>query len=211
MIEIDPDKDKIIKYAQQLFFREGFYKITMDELARELQISKKTIYKFFLSKEKLVEEIIENLISTVDLELSSIIYEKENVVWKFAKVLNMYHHLIIKFTDKWRHDIQIHAPHIWVRIDRFRAEKIYSCLEKLLEQGKKEKLIHEFPNEIIIASFISTIREVINPDFVLRNKFSMHQAFIYTFELLMNGILTKQGLEKYNRMKEDLEIEVKSN
>ena len=44
------DKLKIINYAQDRFFKEGFYKITMDEISKELGMSKSTLYKYFPSK-----------------------------------------------------------------------------------------------------------------------------------------------------------------
>jgi AcrR family transcriptional regulator len=203
---MDPEKEKIIKHSQQKFLLEGFHKTTMDELARELQVSKKTIYKYFPSKEKLVEEITDDIISSSDEDIKKIIEADENVVWKFVKVLKMYNNRAMQFSNKWQHDIQVHTPQIWRKIDNFRTEKIFSGLHKLLEQGKKEKLVLDFPNEIIVASFVNTIRTVMNQDFIFRNNFSIQQAFYYTFEMLMRGILTKAGLEKYHKMKEEFEI-----
>ena len=205
------EREKIIKFAQQKFFREGFYKSTMDELAKELQISKKTIYKYFPSKEKLVEEISSDLTCSTDSEIAGIIEARENVVWKFVKILKMYSHRLVNFSDKWRHDLQVHSPYIFENLTKYRSEKIYSILNKLIEQGKKEKLIKNFPNEIIIACFNSTIQSVVNPEFILINKFSMYQAFVFTFEMLLSGILTQKGLEKFNKMKEEFEIEFQQN
>ena len=203
---MDPEKEKIIKHSQHKFLNEGFHKTTMDELARELQMSKKTIYKYFPSKEKLVEEITDDIIFSSDEEIKKIVEADENVVWKFVKVLKMYNNKTMQFSNKWQHDIQVHTPHIWKKIDNFRTEKIFSGLHKLLEQGKKEKLVLDFPNEIIVASFINTIRTVMNQDFIFRNNFSIQQAFYFTFEMLLRGILTKTGLEKYHKMKEEFEI-----
>ena len=55
------EQDKIFSYAKSLFLKEGFYKITMDNLASGLKVSKKTIYKYFGSKELLVESIVESI------------------------------------------------------------------------------------------------------------------------------------------------------
>ncbi len=178
----------------------------MDELAKELQVSKKTIYKYFPSKEKLVEEIADDLICCSDCDIKNIIDADENVVWKFVRVLRMYNHRAMQFSNKWQHDIQVHTPLIWEKLDNFRTEKIFSGLNKLLEQGKKEKLVSDFPNEIIIASFINTVRAVMNQDFIFKNNFSVQQAFYYTFEMLLRGILTKQGIEEYHKMKAEFEI-----
>ncbi len=202
------ERDKIIKFAQQKFFSEGFYKTTMDEISRELQISKKTIYKFFPSKEKLVEEITDVMMDDAVCGVDLIIDSGENVVMKFVRLLNQHMNNVSRFSSRWYKDLQLHTPHIWQKIDKLREEKIIRVARKLLEQGKKEKLIEHYPSEIIVASFIATFREVMNPDFILENKFSMHQALKYTFELLLNGILTPQGKEQYIKTKENFEKEL---
>jgi len=51
------EQNKIIELTEEKFFRDGFYKTTMDEVASELKMSKKTIYKFFPSKDDLVTAI----------------------------------------------------------------------------------------------------------------------------------------------------------
>lgn len=208
MTDINPEKDKILKFAQQKFFSEGFYKTTMDEISRELQMSKKTIYKYFPSKEKLVEEITDEMLNDAQCEIGAIIDSEDSAVIKFVKMLNKYMTNVNKFSERWYRDLQLHTPHIWKKIEALREEKILRGSKKLIEQGKREKLIEHYPAEIIIAAFISTIRTVMNPDFILANKFSMQQAFKYTFELLLSGILTVQGRELYEKVKLRFEKEL---
>lgn len=207
MSGLNLEKDKIIKFAQQKFFTEGFYKTTMDEISRELQMSKKTIYKYFPSKEKLVEEITDEMLNNANCEIEAIIDSPDSVVIKLVKMLNRYMTNVSRFSERWYRDLQVHTPHIWKRIEILREEKIVRGSKKLIEQGKREKLIEHYPAEIIIASFISTIRTIMNPDFILANRFSMQQAFKFTFELLLNGILTPQGKELYVKTKQQFEKE----
>ncbi len=206
--EGNPEKDKIIKFAQQKFFSEGFYKTTMDEISRELQMSKKTIYKYFPSKEKLVEEITDEMLTVAACQIETIIDSDDSTIIKFVKALNKYMTYVSRFSERWYRDIQIHTPHILKKIEALREEKIIRCLKKLIEQGKREKMIGHFPSEIIISAFISTVRTVMNPDFILANRFSMQQAFKYTFELLLNGILTPQGKELFEKEKLRFEKEL---
>jgi AcrR family transcriptional regulator len=205
MTEQQQEKDKIVRFAQQKFFSEGFYKTTMDEISRELQISKKTIYKFFPSKENLVEEITDCMLYDTNCEVDSIIDSDENVVMKFVRLLNQHLNIVSKFSSRWYRDLQLHTPHILKKMDKMRNEKIIRAIRKLLEQGKREKLIEHYPSEIIVVAFISTFREVMNPDFIIANKFSMHQALKFTFEMLLSGILTAQGKDLYIKTKEDFE------
>jgi AcrR family transcriptional regulator len=203
--EIPAEREKILKYAQEKFSREGFYKISMDELAREMQVSKKTIYKHFLSKEKLVEAIVDDVISYINIEINNIIDSDESVVTKFVRILNTYIHRILPYSDRWVKDLQMHMPSINQKVDKFRTDKIYYGLNKLLRQGKKENLVENYPSEIIVASFVSTMRMITNPDFILQNRFSMEEAFRYIYEILLNGILTGQGKDNYIQTKKLLQ------
>jgi AcrR family transcriptional regulator len=191
------EKEKIMEYAHSRFVAEGFFRTTMDELANELGISKKTIYKYFPSKEKLVEEIAESIINQTTCDMKDVIDAETDVVSKFVKILDVYNSKIIRCSEKWYRDLQLHAPHIWKRIEKVRSEKIYDSLGKLIKQGKREGLIEGYPPEIVITSFIAMVRSVMNPEFVSQNKFTMKEAFEYSFEMLLNGILTTQGKEKY--------------
>ena len=60
-------KDKIVELGEEKFFREGFYKTRMDDVAIELRMSKKTIYKYFPTKTDLVMEVAHHFTKKMDL------------------------------------------------------------------------------------------------------------------------------------------------
>lgn len=181
----------------------------MDEIANELRISKKTIYKYFPSKEKLLEEICSDTSCEIMSKIENIIEGDEDVVVKFVKLLNMHSNFTMNISDKWLNDLSIHAPGIKKNIDEMKNEQINKVFRKLLEQGKKEKLIENYPIPIIITSFNSSLISVLHPDFLINNKFSMHDAFKITYEMLLNGILTQAGKEKFKKTKVFLAKEIK--
>ena len=69
----DSERNRIINFAESKFMIEGFYKISMDSIASELRISKKTIYKYFPSKESLVECISNRIMTDISGKMESII------------------------------------------------------------------------------------------------------------------------------------------
>jgi AcrR family transcriptional regulator len=172
----------------------------MDEVADELSVSKKTIYKCFPSKDKLVEEIADSIIAEISSEMARVIDDTESdVVSKFVTILDAYNRRIVCCSERWYRDLELHAPHVWKKIESVRSQRIYESLGKLIKQGRRENLIENFPPEIVIASFIAMVKAVGNPEFLMENKFTMHDAFRYSFEILMNGILTEEGKRKYRR------------
>ncbi|MBK6539052.1 MAG: TetR/AcrR family transcriptional regulator [Ignavibacteria bacterium] len=207
-IKATEEKEKILNYSRNKFHREGFYKTSMDEISSELHISKKTIYKYFSSKEKLLEEICSGTSCDIGNRLDSIVDGKDNVVIKFVRILNFHSNFSRNISDKWLRDLSIHAPDIKKNIDEKKNERINKVVEKLLEQGKKEKLIEDYPSKLIILAFNSSLTSALNSDFLINNNFSMHDAFRITYEMLLNGILTEKGKVQFYKTKTDLDKEI---
>jgi len=198
---IPEDKLKVLSYAQERFFKEGFYKITMDEISKELSMSKSTLYKHFPSKMEVLEEAIFLLVSSVKGRISAAIASSDNAVDKFVTVIRVLTATITKFSDKFMSDLQHHAPHIWLRVDETRKKLLYENISKIIIQGQKEKLIHEYPPELIITLITGGIRGVVNPQFLIATRFSYDDAIHYAFKILLNGILTEKGQVIFNKIK----------
>lgn len=207
-IKATEEKEKILNYSRNKFHREGFYKTSMDEISSELHISKKTIYKYFPSKEKLLEEICSGTSCDIANRLDNIVDGNDNVVIKFVRILNFHSNFSRNISDKWLRDLSIHAPDIKKNIDEKKNERINKVVEKLLEQGKKEKLIEDYPSKLIILAFNSSLTSALNSDFLINNNFSMHDAFRITYEMLLNGILTEKGKIQFYKTKTDLDKEI---
>ncbi len=207
-IKATEEKEKILNYSRNKFHKEGFYKTSMDEISSELHISKKTIYKYFSSKEKLLEEICSGTSCDIGNRLDSIVDGNDNVVIKFVRILNFHSNFSRNISDKWLRDLSIHAPDIKKNIDEKKNERINKVVEKLLEQGKKEKLIENYPSKLIILAFNSSLTSALNSDFLINNNFSMHDAFRITYEMLLNGILTEKGKVQFYKTKTDLDNEI---
>src|SRR3970040_383672 len=82
------EKEKILYFTHAKFITEGFYKTTMDEIAKDLQISKKTIYKHFESKEDLLEAVCDSRIEMIHRFMDEIIDSGDDSITKFLKILN---------------------------------------------------------------------------------------------------------------------------
>ncbi len=197
------EKERILVVADKLFRDNGLYKTSMDELATHLQISKKTIYKYFPSKDNLVKEITIFWMNSSTARVDKVVHSKTDIITKFVKLLEDYSCDLSRVSDKWIKDFQIHYPDIWKTVEEFRSEKIFYYARKLFKQGVKEKFVLNVPTEIVIASHIASMRAIINPQFLMENKFSMSEALKYVFEMQLNGILTEKGRKKYYKQKKN--------
>jgi AcrR family transcriptional regulator len=194
------EKERILEFAEEKFFREGFYKTSMDEIASGMGISKKTIYKYFESKDQLLNSIVEVFTRRMSIEIESIIKSDRHAIEKIIGLTQTLKKILIKISDRWLNDIRVHRPSVWKTIEEFRTRMIARNISIVFSQGISEGYIIDVPPSIVITVFVSSVRAIINPEFIMNNSISALQAVEYTFKILFNGILTEEGREAYNKI-----------
>lgn len=191
------EKQRIFIQFKSRFLRDGFYKTSIDSIASDLKISKKTIYKHFPTKEAIVKAIVKDIMNDLTSRVDNIVGSKDDSVSKSVHLVNTISSLLVQVSDKLLDDVRIHAPVIWNDIEEFRTKKLYNTLSSIIEQGKQENLFSEKPVEIIISMFLSSLRGIVNHEFLFYNRFSYREAVRITFEILFTGILTSKGLKLF--------------
>jgi AcrR family transcriptional regulator len=197
---ITDEKQKILDESTKIFLKEGFYKTPMDEIARKLRISKKTIYKYFDSKEVLVKDVVHNFLLQNKTIILGILESDSDAVTKSFNLFQHFGKILINISNKWMEDVQVHYQNLWKEIDEFRTRMMLANISKLIDQGKAEGFIADYPTDIIVMFFISSIRGIINPDFIIQRKRDAKSILDPTIKLLMNAILTDKGKEFFNKL-----------
>ena len=129
---IQDEREIILAFCEKRFLSEGFVKVTMDEIAAELGISKKTIYKHFPSKDSLVSEIVHIRLRNANSNVMSVLSTKTDVVRKFIELINVYVDEIRGIHPKWFRELELHQPELWHEIDNFRSKFINHYLPKVI-------------------------------------------------------------------------------
>lgn len=194
------DRERILDFCLKKFFKDGFHKVSMDTLAGELQVSKKTLYKHFSSKEEIVKEVVNTFTSSIGKSIESVIKANDDSLTKAFRLFEIMGSVSMQLSDKWVRDIKIHTYELWEKIDEFRTKKAYAVLGNIIKQGQSEGIIINKPTELIIHLFVNSIRSIVNPDFLFYQKFNYQEAFNHTFEILFNGILTPKGKKKFDKI-----------
>ena len=193
------DQNKIIEMIEEKFFRDGFYKTTMDEVASELKMSKKTIYKFFPSKEDLVKGIAKHFMEGVKRRVLPALNSDKNAIEKLAELNNVLARISEKVPSKRMDEIKTYFPSLWSEIDSFRTKMMFANITKVVDQGKAEGLFIDYPTPIIMNTLVSSVRAIVNPEFILNNNFSISEAALYTFKVVIGGIVTEKGRKVFNQ------------
>jgi len=193
------EQNKIIDYSEEKFFKDGFYKTTMDEVASELRMSKKTIYKFFPSKEDLVMAIAKHFMKKLKGKILPALNSDKNAIEKLGELITILAGVSDKISTKRMEEMKRHFPSIWNEIDKFRTEMMFGNITKVINQGKKEGLFLDYPTSIIMNMLVASIRTIVNPDFILHNNFSIIEAAHSAFKIIIGGIVTEKGKKVFNQ------------
>jgi len=185
--------EKLINLLNNKFSSNGYQKFTVDELANELHISKKTIYKSFLQKEDLVRKLLIDKLNFAYTVIVANIQAQTNVVDKFVEFSKMIKDHFVFFNGESLNRLQHYHPKLANEIITFKNERVIPLIKLLLRIGRKQKIILDIQDEIIIKVFTSSLSSIAEMKNNSNDNLSYHKAFITAFDMLLNGILTKKG------------------
>jgi AcrR family transcriptional regulator len=193
------DQEKIIEQIEDKLFKEGFYKTTMDDVASELGMSKKTIYKFFPSKEDLVSAIAKHFMNRMKGKILTALNTDKNAIEKLDELIRILAAASDKISPKRFDELRKHFPSLWNEIDSFRTKMMFENITKVINQGKDEGLFIDYPTIIVMNVLVTSVRNIVNPDFILNNSYSLIEAARFTFKIIIGGILTEKGKKVFNK------------
>lgn len=193
------DQQKIIEHSEEKFFRDGFYKTTMDEVAEEMRMSKKTIYKFFPSKEVLITAVARHFMQNMRNKILPALNSEKNAIEKLEDLVSILTAASLKVTPKRIDEMQRHFPSLWNEIDKFRTNMMFENITRVIDQGKAEGLFIDYPTTIIMNVLVASVRNIVNPEFILNNNFSISEGARYAFKIIIGGIITEKGKKTFNQ------------
>ncbi len=117
-------KEKIIKKATDMFLKLGFKSVTMDDIAGEMCISKKTIYKYFCNKEVLIEEGTAAIHNEVHNIIDEIVAKNYNAIEENFEIRKMFKEMFKSVNDSPIYQLKKHYPEIYTKM---MANKLDDC------------------------------------------------------------------------------------
>lgn len=144
-------KDKIIKKATEMFLKLGFKSVTMDDIACELCISKKTIYKYFQNKEGLIEEGTEAVHLHIKQMMSEIVAQQHNAIAENFEFRKSFKELFQSVDHSPAYQLKKHYPDIYQSMMAVQLNECNILFRENIEKGIREGL---YRPEIDIATAV---------------------------------------------------------
>lgn len=145
------EEKKIFSVSESMFMRFGLKSVSMEDIARELGISKKTLYHFVENKEDLIRKILAERISGVNEKMT---YALKNSSDAMSEILNIARYITMELREmspRVLFDLQKYYRELFQLVESFHNEVIYQLIKDNLERGIKEGLYRREINVEIIA------------------------------------------------------------
>jgi len=202
MEELD-NKDKILKGTEDLFMKYGVRSISMDDIARHLSVSKKTLYQHFDDKEELVTLVSKSHLERNAKEIESIQSTAENSIEELARISVCIKKNMEGLNPAMLFDLQKFHPKAWgVWLD-FKNKFIRESVVRNLKQGIEDGYIRpEIDLELMAIMRIELIQLSFNPDVFPRERFNPVEVHGQIFDHFVFGLVTEKGRKLYLKCKE---------
>jgi AcrR family transcriptional regulator len=195
------NKERILEKATQLFMIYGIRSITMDEIAAQLGISKKTIYQFFTDKDAMVEAVVNEEMKQNEQECREFSLSAENAVHEIFQAMEGIEEMLKTMNPQLIHDLEKHHPAAFKRLKQYKYQFLYTMIMDNLERGIREDLYRTDLNADITSRHrIETAFMPFNQEAFPQNKYPMNQTCQELAILYLHSICNVNGkklIEKY--------------
>ncbi|TXN37424.1 TetR/AcrR family transcriptional regulator [Flagellimonas hymeniacidonis] len=192
-------REKILHKATELFLNLGFKSVTMDDLANEMGISKKTIYSHFENKTKLVEESTLDLFWFISNGIDEIIALKKNPIKELYEIKKfaMLHLKDEKSSPQYQ--LQKYYPKIHETLKQKQYEVMQECVFDNVERGVDMGIYRDNLNVNFVGRiYFSGVMSIKDNDLFPKHIFSTPQLMDYYLEYHLRGIVTPKGRKILN-------------
>jgi len=163
-------KDKIIKRATDMFLKLGFKSVTMDDIASEMCISKKTIYKYFCNKEVLIEEGTEAIHQKIHALMDEVIAKNYNAIEENFEMRKMFKEIFQSFDHSPAFQLKKHYPEIYEKLIANEVEDCTYLFAQNVLKGIEQGLYRKETDVETVSRFYYTLIFSINENTLLEKE-----------------------------------------
>lgn len=197
-------KNQILEKATEMFLTLGFKSVTMDDIAAELGISKKTIYQHFATKPELVKHATLNLFETISCGIDDIHLQNLNPIEELFQIKQFVLQHLKNESSSPFYQLQKYYPKIHKTLKAKQFEKMGSCVVENLNRGVSLGLYRkEIDVEAIARFYFAGMTSIKDNELFPQNEFNpIHVQNLY-LEYHLRGICTKSGIEKLEKLNQN--------
>lgn len=189
-------KNTILNKAGELFLKFGFKSVTMDDIASELAISKKTLYKYFNNKATLVDETMSFVHLQMHEAISCVCDKGYNAIQENFEIKKIFKDLLQNTNDSPLFQLQKYYPKTYNKLMKNEFTLFKDCIYKNIEKGVTEGLYRENCDKELISKFyFSLMLSVHDSSLYAYHKNTINQLELSVLDYHTRAIATKKGIK----------------
>ena len=200
-------RDRILQESWHLFFAYGIKTITMDDIARHLSISKKTLYEHFEDKDALVTAVFKAFIEKIQQEVTAFKTTCKDAIEELIKGSEYMGTVMKNVNPATFVDLRKHYPNAWTLFHENHKGFMINSIRENLERGIAQGLYRQgLDLNIVALSRLFEIEMCMDPEKFPQRQFNIDKVQLTTMDIFMHGISTLKGhklINKYKKIYED--------
>jgi len=191
----NPAAQRIVTAARAHFFAHGFRRVTMDDLAEELGMSKKTLYASFPSKTALLQAVLMEKFRNVESDLDAIMAQRsDDTLTELQHFLACMQQHTEEIQPPFVRDIRREAPELFQVIEKRRREMIQRYFGKIFAEGRKAGLVRkDIPVKLIIEILLGAVQAIMNPPKMDELGLDPKTGYSSIVSVILDGVILKKG------------------
>jgi AcrR family transcriptional regulator len=199
---MDSTLTDILERVRELFFKYGVRSVSMDDICRDVGISKKKLYQLFSSKNELVEKLLELERENFEIIFDTYDFEGVNAIDILLTVSKEVGERFRDVSPSMTFDLVKYYPDIYHKHIDERVNFIFKKIQINLEKGINQGVYRDdLSVELVARLYIRRLIDLHNPEFFPADKFSFQTLFEAMFDNFIRGIANPKGIEYYEKQK----------
>ena len=201
-------KDRILNHAQQLFMRKGIKSVSMDDIAADLAMSKKTLYKTFTNKDEIVQAVMSTHLGKVQGECTHVASRATNAVEEMLNISQWADQQFNNIHPSIFHDLKKYHPAAWELFGAHKNTFILDQITQNLRRGMAEGLFRaDLDVEVLARLSLAQIELAFDPALYPPERFGLARVNRVFDEHFLLGVATLKGHKLINDYRHVTETE----
>ncbi|MDV7186189.1 TetR/AcrR family transcriptional regulator [Lutibacter sp. TH_r2] len=193
-------KEIILKKTADIFLKFGFKSVTMDDIANDLGMSKKTLYKYFKNKEDLVDQAIVNFHENCLKKINGVCAIGYNAIEENFEIKKIFKDLLQSSDESPMFQLKKYYPNTFNKVMNKEFEEFQNCIITNIKKGINEGLYIKSINKSVVSRFyFSLVHSVHDDQLFTYKKNSINQLEIDVLEYHTRAIATTKGIKELEK------------
>ena len=203
-------KQYILQNVGSLYLKYGIRSVTMDDVASEYGISKKTLYQYFNDKADLISQVIDFYIENADL---AFLNSKGNAIDRFFELRTHVLHMYKYIHNNIEHDLKRYYPDLYKKVHKLKRERIFNSTIQNVTEGIAAGLYRADLDIVLIAKLqVGRLLLILNPEHEIFTETELANIDLFdkVIENYMYSICTPKGVDYYKKQLNSIKNEVEN-